>query len=126
MIDTITISTESIGVSSSGSEEIVLATETVEITISTPTEESISISEVGAVGPPGPQGEPGDDADAFYLHDQMSASATWTITHNLNKYPSVTIVTSSGDEVEGDVNYTSINSVEITFAAAFAGKAYLN
>jgi hypothetical protein len=80
--------------------------------------------DTGDTGAQGPQGDPG--TDAFYLHNQMSASATWNITHNLNKYPSVTIVNSAGDEVIGDVNYPSINTVQINFSAANGGKAYLN
>jgi len=67
-----------------------------------------------------------DGPDLSYVHDQAIASATWTINHNLGKYPSVTIVTSAGDEVEGDIDYTSINTVQLTFSGAFAGKAYLN
>jgi hypothetical protein len=78
----------------------------------------------GDTGPQGPQGDPG--IDAFYLHNQMSASATWNITHNLNKYPSVTVVNSAGDEVIGNVTYPTINSVTINFNAANGGKAYLN
>ncbi len=81
----------------------------------------------GPVGPQGEQGEPGaGQTDAFYLHNQMIASATWTVTHNLNKYPSVTVVTSAGDEVIGDLSYTNANTIQLTFSAAFAGKAYLN
>lgn len=87
--------------------------------------------DTGDTGPQGPQGDPGPPGqdgtdDAFYLHNQMIASATWNITHNLNKYPSVTIVNSAGDEVIGDVSYPSINSVTINFSAANGGKAYLN
>lgn len=82
----------------------------------------------GEQGPQGEQGIPGEAGtdDAFYLHDQMIAASTWNITHNLDKYPSVTVVTSAGDEVEGDVTYPSINTVQINFSAAFGGKAYLN
>lgn len=78
----------------------------------------------GDIGPTGPQGPQGEDA--FYEHDQMIAAATWNITHNLSKYPSVTVVTSAGDEVEGDVSYPSANTVQLNFSASFAGKAYLN
>jgi hypothetical protein len=61
-----------------------------------------------------------------YTYVQSSASTTWTITHNLNTYPSVTVVDSSGSVVSGDVQYLSENSLRITFSAQFAGKAYLN
>ena len=68
----------------------------------------------------------GGGSDAHYQFEQSIASATWTINHGLNKYPSVTIVTSAGDEVVGNVNYSSLNQVILTFSAPFAGKAYLN
>lgn len=57
---------------------------------------------------------------------QISPSAKWNIPHNLNKKPSVSIVDSSGNLVIGDVKYINENNVEITFSAAFSGKAYLN
>lgn len=78
-------------------------------------------------GPRGIQGPPGDDAtDLRYVHDQMSASATWTIAHNLGKYPSVTVMDSGGSVCEGTIVYDSINQITLTFSAAFAGIAYLN
>lgn len=61
-----------------------------------------------------------------YIHIQGIASATWIIEHNLEKYPNVTIVTSSGTVVEGDVTYNSKNIITVTFNGAFKGKAYLN
>ena len=64
--------------------------------------------------------------DIHYEHDQPIASATWNINHNLGKFPSVTIVDTSGDEVEGAVNHVNNNNITITFSASFAGKAYLN
>ena len=64
--------------------------------------------------------------DKHYSHNQTSASATWTVTHNLGKFPSVTVIDSANSVVVGEVNMTNINEVEITFSAAFSGKAYLN
>ena len=61
-----------------------------------------------------------------YVHTQSIPSNTWTITHNLNKNPSITIVDSSGAEVEGAVTINSLNQITITFCGAFSGKAYLN
>lgn len=78
----------------------------------------------GLQGPPGDAGPGG--ADVAYVHEQSSASDTWVITHNLGKYPSVTVVDSAGDECEGSVNYVGPNSVVITFSAAFSGRAFLN
>jgi len=64
--------------------------------------------------------------DKTYIHEQATASSTWTIQHNLNKYPAVSVVDSSGNEVITDVTYTDLNNLTITMTAAFKGKAYLN
>lgn len=61
-----------------------------------------------------------------YVHRQTVASATWTIQHNLNKYPSVTIVDSADSVVEGSITYLSTNLIEVTFTSQFVGKAFLN
>lgn len=61
-----------------------------------------------------------------YTHEQGVAAATWTITHNLNKHPSVTVVDSAGTVVSGGVTYIDNNTIELTFNAAFKGTAYLN
>lgn len=66
----------------------------------------------------------GDDKN--YFHVQSIASTEWIINHNLGKYPSVTVIDSAGTEVNGEVNYTSLNTVTIKFSAAFSGKATLN
>jgi len=59
-------------------------------------------------------------------HTQGSASSTWTVTHNLNKFPSVTIVDSNEEQIFGVVDYQSANTIILTFSAAISGKAYLN
>lgn len=72
-----------------------------------------------AWGPPG-------TSDKTYTHIQLSASTSWTITHNLGRHPAVTIVDSAGTVVLGDVTYLSSNQVRLDFSAAFTGNAYLN
>lgn len=64
--------------------------------------------------------------DAYYYHDQTIPATTWTINHALGKYPSVSVTTSSGDKVEGEVSYVDANTVTVTFTAAFSGHAHLN
>jgi hypothetical protein len=61
-----------------------------------------------------------------YTHNQASASAVWEITHNLGRFPSVSVVDSGGTEVFGEVQYLSSNTLRVVFTAGFAGKAYLN
>jgi len=63
--------------------------------------------------------------DSRYTHTQMIPAATWTITHNLGFHPHVTVVDSSGREVEGDTQYLTPDVVVVSFSSPFAGKAYL-
>lgn len=65
-------------------------------------------------------------SDKTYIHEQNVAAATWQITHNLGKYPSVTVVDSSGRLFFGDVQYVDANNLSITFHGSFSGKAILN
>ena len=61
-----------------------------------------------------------------YIHTQIAPGSAWPIIHNMSKWPSVTVVDSSGNQVVGDVSYTDVNSLTISFSAGFAGYAYLN
>lgn len=65
-------------------------------------------------------------SDTTYIHYQSSSSSVWIITHDLGKYPSVSIVDSSGTIVYGDVKYNDENKLTVTFTSAFSGRAYLN
>lgn len=48
------------------------------------------------------------------------------VNHNLNKRPSVTVINSAGDEVEGDIVYNSLNQLTLTFSGSFVGTVYCN
>ncbi len=61
-----------------------------------------------------------------FVFEQGLASDTWSIVHNLNRYPSVTIVDSANTEVEGDIQYIDKNNIIIKFSGPFSGKAFLN
>lgn len=61
-----------------------------------------------------------------YIHHRQVPAKEWVIEHDLGKYPSVTIVDSSGNYVIGEVKYISDSLLRVMFSAAFAGKAYLN
>lgn len=61
-----------------------------------------------------------------YVHEQGIASAVWTVQHNLDKYPSVTVVDSAGNEIVADIQYLSKSEVRITMTGASKGLAYLN
>ena len=64
--------------------------------------------------------------NSSYTHVQGTPESLWTITHNLNKRPSVSVVASFGAAVVGEVNYIDNSTLTITFADPFSGKAYLN
>jgi hypothetical protein len=72
------------------------------------------------------KGVTGGGGDAHYMHSQGTAEANWVVNHNLNKKPSVTVVDSMDNIVHGEVEYLNNNSVSLTFAGAFSGKAYFN
>lgn len=68
----------------------------------------------------------GEEGDKSYTHEQTSAAVTWTITHNMAKYPSVSVVLSTGHIGYGDVAYIDENNLTVSFSGDVSGKAYLN
>jgi len=58
--------------------------------------------------------------------NQVVPATTWTITHNLGKFPSITVIDSGNTVVHGEYTYIDNNKIVLEFSAAFAGKAYLN
>ena len=64
--------------------------------------------------------------DKHYVHRQNVPDDTWTIQHNLGKYPAVSVVDSAGTVVYGEVQYLDLNSLTVSFSGGFSGKAYLN
>lgn len=78
----------------------------------------------GTPGSPGPPGPPG--TQTTYTFTQIAASYLWTITHNLSRYPSVTVIDSGNSEIIPNVVYVSGDEIELHFANPTSGKAYLN
>jgi hypothetical protein len=83
--------------------------------------ESVYIVSDGTIWHVGAGGSTGE-----YTYSQAVPAATWTITHNMHRHPSVTVVDSAGTKVYGDITYDSQDQITITFSAAFSGTAYLN
>jgi hypothetical protein len=75
----------------------------------------------GYTGPPGPPGP-----ETTYPFVQSAASVSWDIIHNLNRYPSVTVIDSGGSEIIPNLSYISANEVVLSFANPTSGTAYLN
>lgn len=64
--------------------------------------------------------------DKDFTHTQNSASATWTVAHNLNKFPSVTITLADGTQVEAQITHNNKNNLTIAFSGSNSGTAYMN
>ena len=64
--------------------------------------------------------------DKNFVFVQGVPSTTWTIQHNLNKFPSVSVVDTANTSVITQVDYIDENNLTLTNTAPFAGKAYLN
>jgi len=58
--------------------------------------------------------------------DATIPEATRYVSHGLNKYPSVTVVSDSNVVMIGNVKYINTDQVQLTFSAPFSGKAYFN
>lgn len=77
----------------------------------------------GPAGPTGPTGPSG--ANPFHFA-QNTPEAVWTVTHSLGRIPAaVRVIDSAGSEVEGDVLDVDLNTIQLTFAGAFSGDAYV-
>jgi hypothetical protein len=66
------------------------------------------------------------NGDKNFVFTQAVASATWNVNHNLDKFPSCTMVLSTGQQGFGDVTFIDENNLTITFAGPESGKAYIN
>lgn len=84
------------------------------------------VTDVGQ-GPPGEDGEPGPPGPAggTYRHVQAAPAIVWTINHHLGYNPSITVVDSGYNVVDGDVEYTVDGQVvTLRFSGAFSGEAF--
>lgn len=90
----------------------------------------VDSSRGGAVGPQGPQGAQGDQGPPgptlAYTHTQNVPSTIWSISHGLGIYPQVSCVEFGGSNIEGEVTYTSPNTLTITFSGTVSGYAYIS
>ena len=64
--------------------------------------------------------------DKTFNFSQGTPQLVWVVNHNLNKYPSVSVVNSFKEQVYGRVDYIDKNKLTITFNAPFSGEAFCN
>lgn len=86
---------------------------------------------VTSPGPQGPSGLSGVQNSEIvdlvsYTHNQSAVSSSWTINHNLNFYPNVTVYDSAGTMVEAAVTHVNPASLTIVFSDPISGKAHLS
>ena len=64
--------------------------------------------------------------DQGYVHEQIASATTWTINHNLDFVPNITVVDTFGTVVEGSYDYPNDTTVVLNFSSPFSGKAFLS
>lgn len=62
----------------------------------------------------------------IFIYNQTTPSDRWEIKHNLNKFPSITVVDSAGSVVIGEYEFVDSSTVICSFSGAFSGICYLN
>ena len=67
-----------------------------------------------------------DNVPSTFEFTQGQPATTWNIQHDLNKFPSVSVINNNNVVINGEVTYIDKNNVQINFSAGFSGKAYLN
>ena len=68
----------------------------------------------------------GGGGDLTYVHNQVATSASWSVAHNLAKYPTVAVVDSGNNVLLSDVHYVDANNLTVGFGAATSGKVFCN
>lgn len=56
-----------------------------------------------------------------YVHHQTEAANEWLVVHDLNRYPSVTVVRDDGVVVCGEVQHLNLNQLRVRFSEPLAG-----
>lgn len=67
-----------------------------------------------------------DITSSTHVFEIADAATVWHIVHNMQKWPSVTVVDSAGTVVDCEIAYLDYNTCEARMNAAFKGTAYLN
>jgi hypothetical protein len=69
---------------------------------------------------------PFSTGDKTFVFTQDTPANPWIIAHDLDKFPSVSMVLSTGQAGIADVTYIDENNLTITFSGDESGKAYMN
>lgn len=61
------------------------------------------------------------DRERGRVIEVTDSNPTWTVAHNLNRYPAVTVLDAAGLKVEADVTYDDVNNLTIRHGRAATG-----
>jgi hypothetical protein len=64
--------------------------------------------------------------DVSFTYQQLVASDTWTIVHDLEFVPNIIVVDFSGNVIEGSYAYSGLDTIICTFSQPITGRAYLS
>tara|TARA_R100000935_G_C2815638_1_gene157172 strand:+ start:430 stop:1170 length:741 start_codon:yes stop_codon:yes gene_type:complete len=72
----------------------------------------------------------GSSGDKNEVSAQLDGSSTYTVTHSLNKFPSITVSlgtpSTPTENIECEVTYINVNQVKLEFTNLFTGVAIFN
>ena len=102
----------------------------IDMTPTTPTSGNVEITaSLSATGTPdNTKFLRGDNvwAKETFEFTQGTPSTNWSIQHDMDKFPSVSVVNNNNVLMYGNITYVDKNNLTINFSAGFSGKAYLN
>jgi hypothetical protein len=67
----------------------------------------------------------GGGGTSAYVHQQLTPATTWTINHGLGYRPSVELLDSGSQEIDGEIAHPTVNQTVVTLSPATAGLARL-
>lgn len=62
-----------------------------------------------------------DIQDFQYVHNQLTPSATWVVTHNLGRHPAVAVADPQGNGLTVQVDYVSLDALHLIFSTDQSG-----
>ena len=69
--------------------------------------------------------DPSIESDKNFVYE-LTGQTNTVVTHNLDKFPSVTVMDSAGDEVKGEYQHVDNKRTRLLFSAGFSGRAIFN
>lgn len=87
---------------------------------------TVLVASPGPQGPVGPQGPTGPVGGENFIYDRNGVpAATWTIQHNLHREVRVAVIGDDNRRVITDEEHPDLDTIVLTFAAPFSGRAII-